>query len=867
MRIFLALAGLLSVGALVVVFLVFGADDSPGDLGSNPGSVEHASRDASPRRSNESPSRPVDPVGEAGAGEDPGPPATAPVALRGRVVDTSGLPVPGARLRVGFERHPTLSPDAAVPGDLKTVADSEGRFLWSDVPAGWRFRVAASAPGMRTSSRGGFIGSRDVDLGDLAMAAGVALTGRVVDARGAPASGVPVDARRPSSPTAAPSPTGALATTESDGEGLFRFDGLPAEPEVLLTARRGRGGFAVLKVEDLEPGERRGGLRLILPPSRSLEGTITDDLGAPVNGARIVTASVVGSVVGPWSKTYGVVAAMADASGRFVLDDLPMARIDLRVQAPGHLDRVVLVGADQKTLDVRLERSPLLFGNVLGPEGGPVESFSMRLVGGLRGHGELGELLLGAEARRAMGPDDGTWDFVVKNLTSRQAAMEVRAPGFATRTVPFPPDLSPGERRRMQIVLEREVECRGVVVDARTGKPVPGALVLVDQERAELLQAHMRHLHPLADDETALAEPSRGVRTNADGSFSLRGLRGGRHVVMAVHPDYLASPSLPFELRGAEDGLRLRLDPAASVEGVVRDAHGKPVPGAQVALFRDYSDDPTGGSQRVFRGGFGQERLRTHADDRGRFRLAGLQEGLYRVRVRGPGAPEMQQWFMSGLGLGTTKAPGRRLRIARGQALHIDLTLDAVAGVEGVVLRKGRPVPGAVVTVLSGGDALAMESPRAVTDGSGRFHFAGLQPGHALLEVAGEPPLRFAVRLVGDRTVFRSLDLPAGVLAGVVELGGRRQAGVVVVLEDLKPSGGDARGLVKAIRGMGIAETGPSPAQAGRGPVRRTGADGRFRFAGLEPGRYRLHVQGGNALEVVLSSDEEREDLVLTLDR
>ncbi len=867
MRILLACSGLLLLAALAALFVAFGDDEGEEGLASVRKSEVELGDEIQARRSTgkEEASGETHVTGSSEAGRSTV--SRSEASLRGRILDAEGRPVLDASVNVEFERHPSLSPEGGLPSPIQGVTDREGRFTLTSLPVGWRFRLAVGALGFATLVRRGFLAHGGVDLGDLLLTRGVTLAGRVRDAAGRPASGVVVEARRPSGARTAPSMSGALMTVRTDASGAFLLDGLPPQPSFVLAARRGAGSFAVITVDDLVAGEHRDALELVLPPSRTLRGRVLDEEGSPISGAVILTAGAMGSVAGPWSKTYGRVEVRSDSEGRFVLGDLPRSRIDLRVRAPGHLQKLVVVSKTTASIEVRLETSPIVFGRITGPDGEGSSDFSLRILGGLDESRSLGRVVLGREARGLAGAEEGEGYYGILDLVSRQGAIELSAPGCARMVRTLPSDLAAGERRRMDLVLEPQVECRGVVLDARTGKPVRGALVLVDQERSMLVQAHMTHLHPGARPSSG-ESARRGVRTDADGRFSLMGLRNGRHVAMAVHPDFLASPSVPFLLEGARDDIRLLLDPAASVEGVVRDAQGQPVPGAQVALFRDFSDDPTGGSERVFRGGFGQERLRTHADGQGRFRLAGLQEGLYRVRVRGPGAPELQQWLVAGLGLGAKTTSGRRLRIARGEALRTDLTLDALAGIEGIVLRGGRPVSGAVLVVRGGDDALVTELPRCVTDGSGRFHLDGLQAGRVLLEVAGPPPHRFPVQLIGDETVFRSLELPAGVIAGVVQVDGRPKARVAVVLEEIgETPATDSRGLIEAIRGMEIPGTEPAAVLPDPGRGKQTDIDGRFRFEGLEPGRYRIRAEGAEAVEVELSADEERSGLVLTVTR
>ncbi len=166
----------------------------------------------------------------------------------------------------------------------------------------------------------------------------------------------------------------------------------------------------------------------------------------------------------------------------------------------------------------------------------------------------------------------------------------------------------------------------GMVVDAVTNRPVPGAVVTVTGR-------------PPAD-RSDLAQPASGTRrvqADAQGRFLLRGLSRGPVIVQASASGYLpgghgqsrsGAPTQPLQIAGdARIGdLTIRLWPEASLSGRVVDEHGDPVVDVSVLLVRREAGGRL--TSPRFASGYA-----ARTDDRGVYRFGNVAPGSYSVSV------------------------------------------------------------------------------------------------------------------------------------------------------------------------------------------------------------------------------------------
>ncbi len=173
----------------------------------------------------------------------------------------------------------------------------------------------------------------------------------------------------------------------------------------------------------------------------------------------------------------------------------------------------------------------------------------------------------------------------------------------------------------------------GRVVDAATGKPVPGATVTL---AGGVPQAPVQV--PPGTPRPAASPPPPPPRflTDAEGRFAFRHLTRGTFNISASKPGYADGaygrfrpngPSRPIQLADHErvGEITLRLFKFAVVSGTVVDESGEPVVNTQVRAFRRALQagrrvlTPSGGTAAT--------------DDRGVYRFAGLLPGEYAISI------------------------------------------------------------------------------------------------------------------------------------------------------------------------------------------------------------------------------------------
>jgi hypothetical protein len=236
-------------------------------------------------------------AGDAAAGpvavDVGGAPAFVELTLRpgiGLTVDVvsvvDGAPLPGARGRL------ELRTATGGAGALDAVADAGGVLRFPAAPLG-NYRITADADGFAPATelvtwneRAGTAWSATI-----ALEPGVALTGRVTDARGAPIAGAEVRARPVARATTLapyrprpPDPLRPAVVTDADGR--FRYP-VPTGQRLALVAthdRYARGETAELTAA--APAE----VAIVLDDGRALAGRVVDAEGHPVAGAVVADA-------------------------------------------------------------------------------------------------------------------------------------------------------------------------------------------------------------------------------------------------------------------------------------------------------------------------------------------------------------------------------------------------------------------------------------------------------------------------------------------------------------------------------------------------------------------------------------------------
>ncbi len=268
--------------------------------------------------------------------------ATASESIAGVVVDARGAPIEGVVVQAYF-RGPSLHPIG------QGASGEDGRFAIEGLDRGPHVLVATHPSRPRAQLPQVMTGTRDARI---EMAAGIAVTGRVIDEDGQPVPAFTVIARVA---------RGALvrhnvgSVSSYDPEGRFELAGLTeGELELVATSR----GFPPSSPVPVRVGAH-GAPPVTITLSRGgrVEGVVTSG-GAPLAGATI---SLEGRLGGGSSAVPLFASAVSGPDGTFALDGVGETLSSVRVEAEGHHRRILggLALAPGATQRVEVDLTPL----------------------------------------------------------------------------------------------------------------------------------------------------------------------------------------------------------------------------------------------------------------------------------------------------------------------------------------------------------------------------------------------------------------------------------------------------------------------------------------------------------------------------
>jgi hypothetical protein len=589
-------------------------------------------------------------------------------AITGRVVDETGAPLQGARV-VAWEMESLSSQGKALPtndlGEFRVSGLRDGSFYVEATRSGAQERVngrtlrnviAVLPPPMRVRQ------GDSIDVGDIVIRTGPgtpasasapsnlasdntgSVAGRVRDTRGRPLK-ASVDLLQEGSETLA---------TSSNEQGWFRFDRVapgayfaevarPGAMKVRFGQRSlGQPGIPI----DVRAGRAVNGIDFLLSAGAAISGTVSDEYGEPVEGARIRVLQIrrIGDRVAAMAPVSGPQWGTSDDRGRYRVFGLIPGRY--LVVADGESSPMfvgeprnttgyapifypnaknaafalpVTVGqADMSDIDIafRPEAVARISGTIVNSRGQPTQGFVMLGVSQ-----RSGGILL--EPRMAPPTAEGTYvfenvppgDYVVQaallaggGRTTEFARADVTVTGAEPVQVPL--RASPGARVRGRITVDAQPSRRPPVIDI--------GLPAVDL------------------DQSMMGGTSMGVPLDSDGSFEVASVTGPRRVVLlspldgwyvkAARVRGVEALDVPFDF-GSEarnfDDLEVVVSPAAAaISGKVVGSAGEVRTDSAVVLFSSDSSKWYRQSQAL--------RLERPSQS-GEFRLGSLPPGSYYV--------------------------------------------------------------------------------------------------------------------------------------------------------------------------------------------------------------------------------------------
>jgi RNA polymerase sigma factor (sigma-70 family) len=653
------------------------------------------------------------------------------------------------------------------------------------------------------------------------------LSGRVLDAAGAPVAGAEVAARRPEvghfsvldlevrrNPR-----TAALAVTGADGRFAFELErGIPLD--LAVSAR----GHCDERRQDCYAGEEH---EIVLGQGLRVHGRVTRLAdGAPIAEARVRVFQL-----GSKGDGYGTTSA---ADGRFELRTTFQtdALLEITPQRERSSDwiRLVFDATGTAEANVALPDGIEVRGRVLAADtGAPIAG------------AEVGE---GWTFRRKA-TTDARGEYVLPGFGDEGAPeLFARAAGFGRGQRASLPPVVDGVMR-VDFELVRGHAARGRVLDAAR-VPLAGAYVAA-----------------VASEFGSEGQQTDWVsgRTDFAGRFELTGLSPAIRHALVASADGHATHVFDFPAEElAEPELELGdfvLGPAALLSGTVADEDGVPLPGVEVVLMGANHDrgrlraEPSSTSQLGPAGDWYVDSREGSTDAQGRFAFGSLPAGEFRLHARADGRPQSPSLKVS-LGAGELRED-LVLLYPRGETIRGTLVDAEGHGLAGVYVM-------AELSAARGGTLERRRTDAVLrTDADGAFEFAGLP--------AGTWSLDFRPYELDEDPDSPWLPLS---LTGV-ESGGEPLRAVLPRGASIRGRLVDARGA--ALIGYYVLANRPGPAGAGGGgPGGASGEDGSFRLE-VEPGTvWDLEVHGApqsDAWEIVFHTElgitAGTRDLVLRL--
>ena len=506
----------------------------------------------------------------------------------GQVVDwKTSAPVHDFTVRSDNEKALKVATEESQPGMFKAT--------WIKREEGYRdIYIRVEAPGYLPTEIAVDMRGRDAVRRTFVVGPGGAIRGRVIDAKtSSPMAGTKVTLE-----TGSGTGMGPDRKTATRGDGAFEMTGVEPGKHTIRVIAAATDDVLLERPVVVSHGSIADVGSLRVGVSGVIHGRVVRmPGGSPAGGVQVTLSDLRDYSHG--RMTEEECRRVTDKDGGFAFENLKPSQYDVKITDGFASREADLTNADECRLDLQIGAGRLR-GSVT-QAGRPVPQASVRITQ------DAGECPCGFEVKLS---DDGVFD----------AAGLLPGRWYLSCTAPQTPnelreefDITGGETIEKALQLPAGVVC-GKVLD-RAGKPVAGAYV-----RHASAGTHDSEEY----DEYELRQlPS----TDADGSFTLTGLKAGRHAINAWKPEVgtALTEGVQVSADGMAQGIVVKLDDpdnAGTIRSTVLSAStGKAIADARCAVYRD--------GARVYHAGM--------CDSAGLIKVSGLPAGKYRVVITAPG--------------------------------------------------------------------------------------------------------------------------------------------------------------------------------------------------------------------------------------
>ncbi len=375
--------------------------------------------------------------------------------------------------------------------------------------------------------------------------------------------------------------------------------------------------------------------------------------------------------------------------------------------------------------------------------------------------------------------------------------------------------------------------------------------ITVEGRPAPAVQVLLKKRDGLESGSGLIQSPTVTAATNADGRYQITNLKAGSYRVSVYAPAYVieGESRLSYEYgktvdvaEGDEiDNLDFSLVRGGVITGKVVDEYGKPVIAEGVAAFRL---DNQGRRDNTAAG----EILRWQTDDRGVYRIFGLESGRYLVGVGSTGADTLQPVGNRGTYRRTyhfdavDESNAKVIEVKPGgEVVNVDITLSHAGRTykaSGRVIdsESGKPLPGVMIGCELAKTAGSSLRGDTTTDANGEFHIERLSPNTYIAYVFNPGPSdRYSEQVnfdIVDADVagLEIKMIRGATISGVAEIEGTREPAVLARLSQISlraeaTSQSPSMLMMMLMQGGGVGTINPN---------------GVVRIDGVRPGRTRI---------------------------